>query len=590
MPKKLTFKQCLVHLWGFLKDHRVKLLTGLFLVLVMQVIYAVMPSIEGMITTQLQLDVTQMAKGVPGAHIQMNVIVRILLMLLGVYLIKITSQLVSAFLLTDSIQKTMEDIRDAIEKKINRLPVSYFDAQETGDLLSRITNDVETVSNALQQTLSRVIGAVCTFVFVSIMMCTINLVMTLMVYVALPVIAMISFGFVKKSQPLFDTQQQSLADLNATINELYSGFNEIVIYDQQEKAKDRFQKANEAMRESGFKALFLSGLIGPTTSLVTYVTIGCVALYGCLQVLAGVITLGQLQAFIRYIWNINDPIAQLSQLSNQVQSAFSAMNRLFTFLDMDEVMDTQGEPFHEPIRTIDFERVRFGYGQEPLMRDVNIHVEAGQTIAIVGPTGAGKTTLTNLLLRFYEIGGGAIKINGRDIRTMSYHDLRDLFGLVLQDAWLFEDTIEQNLKYGRHEALRCEVVEGAKQANVHHYIRTLSNGYDSLINESGSNISQGEKQLLTIARALIKDPKILILDEATSSVDTRLEKRLQSAMDVVMRNRTSFVIAHRLSTIVNADLILVMQHGDIVESGTHEALLEKGGEYAKLYNAQFAQE
>lgn len=589
MPKKLTFKQCLAHLWRFLKAHKIKLFIGLFLVIVMQIIYAIMPSIEGMITTQLQKDVGAMADHVPGAHIQMNIIVRILGVLLAVYIVKISSQFASVFLLTDSIQKTMEDIRNAVEVKINHLPISYFDSQKTGDLLSRITNDVETVSNALQQTLSRVIGAVCTFVFVSIMMFSINWVMTLMVYVALPIIGGISFGMVKKSQPLFDLQQQSLANLNATINELYSGFNEIVIYDQQAKAKEQFQTANEEMRKSGFKALFLSGLIGPMTALVTYVTIGCVALYGCLNVLNGTLMLGQLQAFIRYIWNINDPISQLSQLSNQVQSAFSAMNRLFTFLDMEEIVDVkESEPIRE-VDTIDFEHVRFGYGNELLMKDVNIHIEKGQTIAIVGPTGAGKTTLTNLLLRFYEIKGGRILINGQDIRTLSYHDLRDLFGLVLQDAWLFEASIEENLKYGNHDALRADVVQGAKQANVHHYIRTLTHGYDSMVNESGTNISQGEKQLLTIARALIKDPKILVLDEATSSVDTRLERRLQDAMDRIMKDRTSFVIAHRLSTIVNADLILVMMHGDIVESGTHEQLLARNGEYARLYNAQFAQ-
>ena len=588
MPKKLTFKQCLGHLWKFLKHHKTKLFVGLFLVIVMQVIYAIMPSVEGMITTQLQIDVTAMARHVPGAHIQMNIILRILGMLGIIYLCKITSQFISAFMLTDSIQKTMEDIRNAIETKINRLPVSYFDAQQTGDLLSRITNDAETVSNALQQTLSRVIGAVCTFTFVSIMMFSISWKMTLIVYVALPLIALLSFGIVKKSQVLFDEQQQALANLNATVNELYSGFNEIVIYDQQKKAEGQFEQANAAMRSSGFKALFMSGLINPLTSLVTYITIGCCALVGCLNVLNGSLMLGQLQAFIRYIWNINDPIAQLSQLSSQVQSAFSAMNRLFTFLDLEEMPQEETKPFDEEIETIDFDHVQFGYGDSLLMHDVDLHVKKGQTIAIVGPTGAGKTTLTNLLLRFYEIKGGSIRINGRDIRDMSYGDLRNLFGLVLQDTWLFEDSIENNLKYGRHDALRSEIVQAARDANVHHYIRTLSKGYDSLVNEGGTNISQGEKQLLTIARALVKDPKILILDEATSSVDTRLEKRLQNAMDVVMRERTSFVIAHRLSTIVNADLILVMQHGDIVESGTHEELLQRNGEYARLYNAQFA--
>lgn len=315
--------------------------------------------------------------------------------------------------------------------------------------------------------------------------------------------------------------------------------------------------------------------------------IGITALYACLQVLNGTLLIGQVQAFIRYIWNINDPIAQLSQLSSAIQSAFSAMNRLFTFLDMEEEQNLSESTPVGPVSSVTFDHVVFGYDDSTLMHDVNFEVKKGQTIAIVGPTGAGKTTLTNLLLRFYDVKGGSIKINSTDIRDLNRHDLRALFGLVLQDTWLMEDTIEKNLRFARPEARKDEIVQAAKEARVHHFIRTLSKGYGTVLREDGSNISQGEKQLLTIARAIVKDPQILILDEATSSVDTRLEKQLQSAMNAVMKDRTSFIIAHRLSTIVNADRILVMQHGDIVESGTHEELLALNGVYASLYNSQF---
>lgn len=581
MEKKLNFRQCLRHLWIFLKPNSRKLFFGLFLVILTNVIYALMPTVEGQITSQIQLDLQA------GQAINMPAILRIISVLLVIYLCKITFQFLSAFALTDSIQKTMYDVRQAIEEKINRLPVSYFDRIKTGEVLSRITNDVDTLSNALQQTLSRILGAVCTFVFVLVMMLRINVQMTIMVLCGLPVIGLISFVIMKKSQPLFDEQQASYAALNGTINEMYSGYNEILSYGREEFAKQSFEKDNQAMRKAGFKAQFASGLIGPLTSLITYVVIGLTALYACFQVIAGNLLLGELQAFIRYIWNINDPITQLSQLSSAIQSAYSAMNRLFTFLDQKEEEDYPSASPVETVSTIDFDHVEFGYSDEKLMKDVNIHIEKGQTVAVVGPTGAGKTTLTNLLLRFYDVKGGAVRINGIDIRDLSREDLRKLFGLVLQDTWLIEDTIEENLRFGRQSARKDEVISAARQTHVHHFIRTLSKGYDTILHENGSNISQGEKQLLTIARAVVKDPQVLILDEATSSVDTRLEKKLQSAMKAVMKDRTSFIIAHRLSTIVNADLILVMQHGDIVESGTHQQLLEKNGVYAFLYNSQF---
>lgn len=587
LPKNLTFRQCLFHLWRYLKPNQKKLWIGLALVAFMQVIYVIMPLAEGRITTQLQLDVQDMNAGIPGAHIQMDVIFRMLMVLLGIYLVKITSQFISAFTLTDAIQKTMFDIRNAVEHKINRLPVSYFDSHPAGDLLSRITNDVETVSNALQQTLSRVLSAVISVVLILISMNSINGTMTLIVLAGLPVIALISMGMIKKSQPVFDSQQAALSSLSITVNEMYTGFNELLIYNQQDFARRQFDEVNSNMRRQSFLAQMLSGLIGPLTTLVTYLVIGTCCLYGCLQVLSGNLMLGSLQAFIRYIWNINDPVSQLSQLSSAVQSAFSGMNRLFSFLDLEEEKQTETLVPVNEVSSIEFRNVGFSYTDAPLMEDVSFTVEKNQTVAIVGHTGAGKTTLTNLLLRYYPYKTGKILINGNDILDFSFEDLRNLYGLVLQDPWLFEGTIEENLRYARDGVTDEEIQEALRIARLEETIAHLPDGLQTKLSENADNLSQGEKQLLTIARAILKNPQILILDEATSSVDTRLEKRLQDTIHEVMKSRTCFVIAHRLSTILNADLILVMDHGDIVESGSHQELLEKDGVYARLYNSQF---
>ena len=590
--KTIRTKDCLKALLHFMKPYRFKLSIAILMIVLTQLSFALNPTVEGMITTSLMQDAMDIIQGVPGAHVHFEIILGIMLLLLGLYVIKTVSQLITAFFLTDAIQMTMHDLRNALQKKIQRLPVRYFDDHAFGDILSRVTNDVDALSNALQQALTRVFGAVLTFIFVITMMLMINPVMTAIALLIIPLSLIITKVVVSHSQKLFEKQQNTLGELNGTIIEMYGGFNEIILYGKQQDAIQIFQDVNDKMCKASFKAQFVSSLISPLVSLCTYLAIGAVAVFGCVLVIEQKLQVGNLQAFIRYIWQINDPLSQISQLSSQVQSAFAGMHRIFGMLAEEEepLEKTEVKEVDTMKGDVKFEHVQFGYDEDLLMKDVNIDVKAGQMVAIVGPTGAGKTTLMNLLLRFYDVKGGSIKIDGVDIRDFKREDLRSLFSLVLQDTWLFHGTIYDNIRYGRLSARKDEVIEAAKMANVHHFIRTLSHGYDTELNEEANNISQGEKQLLTIARAILKDPQILILDEATSSVDTRLEKMLQSAMQRVMKNRTSFVIAHRLSTIKNADLILVLQHGDIVEQGTHESLLEKQGIYEKLYHSQFAQQ
>lgn len=591
IPKNsLGFGACLRQLLRFVRPYRLKLGTALLMVVIANLTYTVNPLMEGKITTQLAEDAAEIIKGTPGAHVQFDILFRLMGILIALYCIKTGAQLLTAFFLTDAIQSTMHDIRNALQKKIQRLPVKYFDDRAYGDILSTVTNDVDALSNALQQTLTRVFAAVLTFLFVISMMLYVNVWMTLAALVIIPLSILITRFFVRRSQRLFDLQQKTVGELNGTITELYGGFNEILLFNKQQDSIQKFRDVNERMAGAAFRAQFVSSLISPFVSLITYLTIGAVAVLGCIFVIGGSMTVGNVQAFIRYIWQINDPLSQVSQLSAQVQAAFSAMNRIFSLLgEEEECPEGNARVDTQRVRgAVTFSHVRFGYGKEPLMHDVSFEVKPGQMVAIVGPTGAGKTTLINLLLRFYDVQGGAIRIDGVDIRDMRREDLRRLFSLVLQDTWLFSGSIYDNIRYGRLGARKDEVVDAAKMANVHHYIRTLSHGYESVINEEANNISQGEKQLLTIARAILKDPRILILDEATSSVDTRLERRLQSAMQTVMAKRTSFVIAHRLSTIRNADLILVVEHGDIMEQGTHEELLARKGVYEKLYHSQFA--
>lgn len=590
MNHSISWKTCIKNLIHFMQPYRMKLLAGIVLIVVVNMITAINPTVEGSITTQLAKDAGEMMEGVAGAHVHMDMIVKIIALLLTLCVIRLVCQMITVIFLTDAIQQTMHDIRNALQKKIERLPVKYFDSRPMGDVLSCVTNDVDTLSNALQQTLVKVFMAIMSLLLAAFMMFRIHALMALGTMLLIPLALLITRFFVRRSQKLFDLQQKTVGELNGTITELYGGFHEITSYGKQEKAVDTFRDVNNRMCESAFRAQFMSALISPFISLATYLTIGAAAVTGCFLVIDGSIAVGQLQAFIRYIWQINDPLSQVSQLSAQVQSAFSAMRRIFTLLSEEEE-EQEGRvqiDLSKMAGEVSFEHVRFGYEEKDLMKDVNFHVKSGQMVALVGPTGAGKTTLMNLLLRFYDVKGGSIKIDGIDIKDMDREQLRSLFSLVLQDTWLFTGSIYDNIRYGRRDARNDEVIHAAKVANVHHFIRTLTHGYDSMINEEANNISQGEKQLMTIARAILKDPQIMILDEATSSVDTRLERMLQDAMQKVMENRTSFVIAHRLSTIKNADLILVIENGDIVEQGTHESLLAKKGVYEKLYHAQFA--
>ena len=551
---------------------------------------SISPAVEGLATTLLVQNARDLMRKVPGASVEFDHLGRLIAVLLGLYLLKTLTQSVMAFTLTGSIQSAMHDLRDAVEKKLARLPVKYFDAHPFGDVLSRVTNDLDTLSTGLQQTLMQILSGILQIILAFAMMLSINRLMTAVVFLIVPSAVLITRFVVIRSQKLFLGQQNTLGKLNGAITEMYTGYKEIQLFNKQEEAVLDFEAVNEELRDNAFKAQFMSSLISPLVSMSTYLVIGVVAIIGCLLALNGSIQVGQIQAFVRYVWQVNDPMSQVSNFSAQIQAAFAALSRIAQILDEDELAEPQAPArLSEAPGTIVFEHVYFGYEPgKPIIRDLNLTVKRGQTVAIVGPTGAGKSTIINLLMRFYDADSGRILMDGTDIRDMTREDLRKNMAMVLQDTWLFNGTIYDNLRYGRLDARRDEVIAAAKLAGVHHFIKTLPGGYDMIVNEEGSNISQGEKQLLTIARAILKAPQILILDEATSSVDTRLEKRLQEAMATVIENRTSFIIAHRLSTIRNADLILVLDHGDVVEQGRHAELLKKGGFYARLYNSQFS--
>ncbi|MDR1548268.1 MAG: ABC transporter ATP-binding protein/permease [Hungatella sp.] len=548
------------------------------------------PMVEGLITTRLKDDIVDIANKVPGASISFSYIIKILKILLAIYIGNVLSNFGSQYFLTNGIQNTMRDLRNDVQKKISKLPVSYFDKRTVGDILSIISNDIDTMSNALQQSLSRILSAFLSIILATVLMFYINPVMGAVAALLIPGSAFIMKFIMNRSSAMFEKQQVALGDLNGYIQERYTGLTEIKLYGKQEDSIEQFKEINNNLCENGFKAQFISGLMSPLISFITYIGIVAVCVLGAIFAITGVITVGQLQAFIRYIWQLNEPLEQVAQLSASIQSAMAAGGRVFEFLSETEEVP---EAFN-PVKidnlqgNVTFEDVSFGYSKDKmLIEHLNINVKSGQMVAIVGPTGAGKTTLINLLMRFYDVNEGAIKVDGVKIKDMKRDDLRSIFGMVLQDTWLFNGTIADNIKYGKEDATQQEIENAAKTANVNHFIKTQPDGYNMILNEESSNVSVGEKQLLTIARAFLADPAILILDEATSSVDTRLELMLQTAMKNIMKGRTSFVIAHRLSTIRNADLILVMNNGTIIEQGNHDELIAKNGFYEKLYMSQF---
>ncbi|GMC03256.1 ABC transporter [Enterococcus thailandicus] len=548
---------------------------------------AALPYVTGLPTTEISRN---LANNEP---INFSYIIQCLIWITIVGIGYCVSQLLSGVLMTNVVQSAMQDLRRDIEEKINRLPVSYFDKNQQGNILSRVTNDVDAVSGALQQAFIGIVNAVLAIAMAAVMMFYIQPIMALISMIMIPASIWISKKIVSVSQKDFQNMQNSLGDLNGYVQENMTGFTVLKVYGREKQTLDGFKAVNHQLKYFGFKAAFISGLMMPLVQLTAYATYIGMAVMGSFYVITGVIVVGQLQAFIQYIWQISQPMGNITQLSSVLQSASAATKRVF------EILDEPEEPLNEVDAilpevvegAVKFEHVDFAYDpSKPLIQDLNFEVKAGQMVAVVGPTGAGKTTLINLLMRFYDVNSGAIKIDGIDTKSLSRSDVRSLFGMVLQDAWLYEGTIADNIRFGKLDATDYEVVDAAKTANVDHFIRTMPDGYEMEINAEGDNVSLGQKQLLTIARAVISDPKILILDEATSSVDTRLEALIQKAMDRVMKGRTSFVIAHRLSTIRDADLILVMDQGSIIEKGTHESLLAQGGFYEKLYNSQFAEE
>ncbi len=515
---------------------------------------------------------------------------RILLILLGIYVISSVFSFIQGWIMTGISQKMCYRMRREISEKINRMPLGYFESKTVGEVLSRITNDVDTLGMNLNQSITQLITSITTIIGVLIMMLSISPLMTLIAVVILPVSAGLIGFVVKHSQKYFVQQQSYLGKINGTVEEVYSGQNIVKAYNREEAVKAEFDENNNVLYQSAWKAQFLSGLMQPIMTLVGNLGYVAVAVSGSILAVKGTIEVGDIQAFIQYVKNFTQPITQVAQVSNMLQSMAAAAERVFEFLEEEEEEQIAENPVKiEDFKgEVSFEHVKFGYNPDKIViQDFSCDVKPGQMVAIVGPTGAGKTTMVKLLMRFYDVNGGCIKIDGHDIKDFNRSELRECFGMVLQDTWLFKGTIMENIRYGRLDATDEEVIAAAKAAHAHHFIKTLPGGYQMELNEDASNVSQGQKQLLTIARAILADNKIMILDEATSSVDTRTEQRIQKAMNNLMKGRTSFVIAHRLSTIRDADVILAMKDGDIVEQGNHEELLAQNGFYAQLYNAQF---
>ena len=586
--KANDFKGTLKKFIAYMGIYKIALVFVVLFALGSTVFNIIGPKVLSQATTELFNGLVAKVNGTGG--IDFDIIAGILLATLGLYVLSSICLFVQSWIMSGVSQRMCFKLRQDIAEKINRMPFGFFDKNSVGDTLSRITNDVDTLGQSLNQSLTQMITSCATIIGVVVMMLTINPLMTLVTLVLLPVSAVLIFVFVKLSQKHFLAQQRLLGEVNGVVEEAISGHSLVKAYNRQESTVENFEDANTRLYEAAWRAMYLSSFMKPVMDFIGNLGYVVVAILGSVFAVQGIITVGDIQAFIQYVKNFTQPLSQLTQISNIIQQLVASAERIFEFLDQEEEsLDLYPETPEKNDGSIEFDHVKFGYEPDKIViNDFSTVVQKGQMVALVGPTGAGKTTLVKLLMRFYDVNDGAIRINGRDVREFSRADIRARFGMVLQDTWLFNGTIRDNIRYGRLDASDEEVEAAAKAGCAHHFIQTLPGGYDFVINEDASNISQGQRQLLTIARAILANRDILILDEATSSVDTRTEEHIQRAMDTLMEGRTSFVIAHRLSTIRNADLILVINNGDIIEQGTHEQLLAQNGFYADLYNSQFA--
>ena len=588
--KAKDFKKAMGKLLSYLKPYRLSLVVVVIFAILSSIFSIVGPKILGNATTEIYSGIMGKILGTNSAGINFIAIGKILLVLLVLYLLSAGFSYIQSYIVAGIVQKMSYSFRKQISEKMNRMPLKYFDKRSKGDVLSILTNDVGMISENLNQSLTQVITSIVTLIGVLIMMFSISWIMTLIAIIILPVSGLLMGSIVKKSQKYFTEQQKYLGKVNGEVEEIYGGHNVVKAFNGEDSAYESFEKLNKTLYSSAWKSQFLSGLMMPIMNFIGNFGYVLMSIVGGYLTILGAIQVGDILAFIQYIRSFTQPIAQLTQVANLMQTTAAACERVFEFLDEEEEVQV----IENPVRDVNikgdvaFKDVSFGYNEDKIIiNDFTANIKAGQRVAIVGPTGAGKTTIVKLLMRFYDINKGSIMIDGHDIRDFNRNDLRDLFGMVLQETWLYNGSIMENIRYGKLTASDEDVIEAIKAAHANHFIEALPDGYNMELNEEASNISQGQKQLLTIARAILADPKILILDEATSSVDTRTEVLIQKAMDNLMKGRTSFIIAHRLSTIQDADLILVMKDGDIIEQGNHDELMAKGGFYSSLYNSQF---